>query len=213
MSSASTNEDYFPLPSNRITDKEFMEYDKLFKILDGLKDVENGGNIEQFLMFFAIKDTKKHKELIEDSFGKNWRQMFVLTDRGWMITTEAMSKLTSRQAMVLITGFDTSILQDSPDCWLTKIVQVVVSLAITAILGPQSGYAALVSWTAVTINAIVTLTGRILSKNMQMLLMIAQAISSDFKKDKFVLDMSTAINIAGLTFKGIEAYDTKVTLG
>jgi len=213
MSSSGSNKDYFPVPGNRITDDEFMEYDKLFKVLDGLKNIENGGNIEQFLIFFAIKDTKKHKELLEDSFGKDWRQMFVLTDRGWMITVEAMSKLTSRQAIVLITGFDTSVYQDSPKCWAMRILHIIIAIVIAAYTGPQNGYAAMVYWATVVINVVTTLTGRVLSKNMQLLLMVAQVVSGGFKKGKFTLNMSTATGIAGLTFKGIETYDTTVTMG
>ena len=143
----------------------FDKYDKVFKLLDGWKGIENGGSIDRYSMLFTVEEKALNIQKMEDAWGKKWRESFGKnTDDGgstvfYYLTEEAMQKLNGRQAAFLIQNLAISLESHSPDCWGDMLLEVVVVVLVTwGSSGWGTPNAIAIFTAAVSIGTIVTRT-------------------------------------------------------
>ena len=227
MASGNSTQSFSPLVANNISDEIFDKYDNMFDLLDSFNKIENGGNIQQFLMFFSIEDTEENRKILADAFGNNpdgkgpgphWRDSFAKQARGkkgssggdedaYFITIEAMRRLTGRQASILIANFDNSVAQDSPDCWGDMILSIALIVLATVYGGPEAGAAMYAAWVVAAIQILSIVTRKPLSRNMQILVTIV-SIASSWKSASTI---GKTMVVANLAIQGMQYYEIDKT--
>jgi len=208
----------YGITSSSITDAEFDKLDKHFGLMDSLQDIENGGNIQKLLLFFAIEDTTDNVKDLQDVFGRNWGDYFKkrwYTKDGtplsegayhWFITMERVSKLTGREASLLAKHVQMSAAQDSPDCWGDMIVAIIIVVVVTYATAGSAGpstMALVLMWFQIAM--VVTRTEMTAEMGIIMAVMSLGAGGGWSA-------MSTSaqvIAVAGLAIQGMTMYDDK----
>ena len=146
-------------------DEVFDKYDKLFKLLDGWKTLENGGTISKYDMMFAVEDTPLNRQKMEDAWGKEWEKFFAKntgdddSTEYYYFKFESMNKLNGKQAGFLIHQLSVSLEAKGPDCWGDMLLEVVVVIIVTFLTdGTGTAEAIAIFAAAVEIGSIITRT-------------------------------------------------------
>jgi len=208
----------YNIASNLISDKVFDVYDRQFDLLESLSDIENGGSIDKFLLFFAIEDSDKNRTELSDKFGRDWEDMFIKRPRGekndgatesgdamaYFLKAEYFRKLTGAQALTMINGFDTSLSQHSPDCWGDMLLQIVLVVVVTYLSGGTAGPSALA-----VVSATISIMHIMMRKPMSKELTMALAVITLGANWSQMTATAATSEIANLALKGLTIYENE----
>jgi len=159
-----------------ITSEEMDYYEKIFKILESMNEVEYGGAVTHLMLFFSVEDTEKNRQDLSDVFGKKWRDLFVLKVKedngvdaegfknpnmlGWVMRDkEDFLSLNGKQAELLAKHLSISTTTHEKDCWGDKILSVAIVIVMTVITrNPNVGITA-ASYFSASMSILSILTG------------------------------------------------------